>query len=68
VSKVLPLIERELAAFRPRPHWGKLFTVSPAQLQSSYEKMPDFVKLSQQYDPQAKFRNQFLNTNIFSAA
>jgi xylitol oxidase len=68
VSKVLPLIERELAAFRPRPHWGKLFSVSPAQLQSRYEKMPEFVKLSQQYDPQAKFRNQFLNTNIFSVA
>jgi xylitol oxidase len=68
VSKVLPLIERELAPFRPRPHWGKLFTISPEQLYSRYEKMPDFIKLSRQYDPHEKFRNQFLNANIFGEA
>jgi alditol oxidase len=68
VSKVLPVIERELAPFHPRPHWGKLFTISAAQLHSSYEKMPDFIKLSRQYDPQGKFHNQFLNTNLFGEA
>ena len=33
VRKVLPMIERELAPFEVRPHWGKLFTIPPAQLQ-----------------------------------
>ena len=66
VRKLLPLIERELAPFNARPHWGKLFTVSPAQLKSIYERLPEFVELSTKYDPRRKFRNEFLNTNIFS--
>jgi len=65
VSKLLPVIERELAPFQARPHWGKLFTMAPAQLRSHYEKLGEFVRLSQQYDPEGKFRNDFLNTNIF---
>src|SRR6266487_5907617 len=32
VSKLLPVIENELAPFHARPHWGKLFTTSPAEL------------------------------------
>ena len=67
VSKLLPVIERELAPFNARPHWGKLFTTSPAQLKSIYKKMPEFVELSRRYDPQGKFRNEYLNRNIFAA-
>jgi len=65
VSKLLPVIERELAPFSARPHWGKLFTTSPAQLKAIYQKMPEFIELSKRYDPQGKFRNEFLNRNIF---
>src|SRR6267154_684845 len=67
VSKLLPVIERELAPFNPRPHWGKLFTIPPAQLQSRHEKLPEFIALAKKFDPQGKFRNEFLNINIFSA-
>jgi xylitol oxidase len=67
VSKLLPIIEKELAPFKPRPHWGKLFTIPPAQLHASYEKLPEFVALAQKFDSGGKFRNDFLNTNIFSA-
>jgi xylitol oxidase len=66
VSKLLPVIEKELAPFNARPHWGKLFTISPAELNRIYKKMPDFVELSKRYDPQGKFRNEYLNKNIFS--
>ncbi|GAB3904063.1 FAD-binding protein [Larkinella knui] len=66
VRKVLPLIEKELAPFKVRPHWGKLFTLSPAVLQSRYEKLPEFKKLLADYDPTGKFRNGFLDTNLFS--
>jgi xylitol oxidase len=65
VSRLLPVIEQTLAPFRARPHWGKLFTMSPAQLRSSYDKLPEFVRLSQRYDPQGKFRNAFLDRNVF---
>jgi alditol oxidase len=67
VSKLLPIIERELAPFKARPHWGKLFATSPAVLKSIYTKLPDFLQLCKQYDPQGKFRNDFLNTNVFGA-
>ena len=65
VSKVLPVIEKELAPFQARPHWGKLFTVPPERLRALYQKMPEFIALAKKYDPQGKFRNEFLNTNIF---
>jgi xylitol oxidase len=64
---VLPVIERELSAFQYRPHWGKLFTMSPADLHSRYERLPEFIALAKKYDPQGKFRNDFLNRNIFGA-
>ena len=66
VSKLLPVIEKELAPFNARPHWGKLFSTAPKELKSIYKKLPDFVQLSETYDPHGKFRNQFLDTNIFS--
>ena len=66
VSKLLPVIERTLSPFDVRPHWGKLFTLAPEQLRARYEKLPEFVALSKKYDPTGKFRNDFLNTNIFS--
>src|SRR5207302_832450 len=65
VRKLLPIIEKELLPFKPRPHWGKLFTIPPAELKSAYEKLPEFIELSKTYDPSGKFRNPFLNTNIF---
>jgi alditol oxidase len=65
VSKLLPVIEKELAPFHARPHWGKLFTTSPAELKDIYKKMPEFIELSRKYDPQGKFRNEYLNKNVF---
>ena len=67
VRKLRPAIERELAPFNARPHWGKLFTTSPAQLRTLYKKMDEFVELSKKYDPHGKFRNEFLKTNVFSS-
>jgi len=65
VMKLLPLIEKELAPFNPRPHWGKIFTIEPKVLESRYEKLADFKKLVAEYDPKAKFRNGFLDHNIY---
>jgi len=67
VSKLLPVIEKELAIFEARPHWGKLFAMSPAELKSRYKRLPDFLQLSEKYDPHGKFRNAFLDRNIFSS-
>jgi xylitol oxidase len=68
VMKLLPMLEKQLAPFDARPHWGKLFTISPKELESRYEKMQDFRQLLSQYDPQEKFRNAFLDLNIFEVS
>jgi alditol oxidase len=66
VQRLLPIIEKELAPFAARPHWGKLFTVSPTELKRLYKRMPDFISLAEGYDPESKFRNDYLNKNIFA--
>jgi xylitol oxidase len=66
VRKVLPRIEKELAPFKARPHWGKLFTLAPRELQERYDRLSDFRRLVKEHDPRGKFRNDFLDTNVFA--
>jgi xylitol oxidase len=66
VKQILPRIEAQLKPFAPRPHWAKLFTLSPASLQAQYERLADFKALLKQHDPSGKFRNAFLETNLYA--
>jgi xylitol oxidase len=63
VRALLPLIEAQLAPFGARPHWAKLYAMNPG---SRYERLGDFRDLANQYDPAGKFRNQYLNRNVFA--
>jgi len=65
VRRVLPMIEEKLAPFQARPHWGKLFTLPHSRLRPLYEKLPSYQALAAQHDPGGRFRNEFLNSNIF---
>lgn len=67
VMALLPEIEEALAPFAPRPHWGKIFTLKPAVLQSRIEKLADFEKIMEKHDPEGKFRNEFIETNLFGS-
>ena len=64
VSKLLPMLEAELAPFGARPHWGKLFATPPKELRHMYPMLPEFVDLLARYDPRGKFRNGFLDRLI----
>jgi xylitol oxidase len=64
VRGVLPALEAALAPFEPRPHWGKVFALSPDAVRSSYERLPAFVSLLERYDPSGTFRNAFLDRYI----
>jgi xylitol oxidase len=66
VRNLLPVIEKELSPYKARPHWGKLFAIDPATLQSRYERSGDFRDLARKYDPRGKFRNEFLARNLYS--
>jgi xylitol oxidase len=67
VMALLPEIEAKLAPFDARPHWAKLFTVPPATLASRYPKLGEFKTLLNQSDAKSKFRNAFIESNIFGA-
>ncbi|GAA1614106.1 alditol oxidase [Kribbella sancticallisti] len=66
-AAVLPVVEALEAALLPldaRPHWGKVFTADAATLREVYPKVPDFIPLAAKYDPDGKFRNDYLNTYL----
>ena len=64
LAALLPAIEDRLAPFGPRPHWGKMFTLPPAQIRASYPKMAAFGELMASYDPDGKFRNSFVDAIV----
>ena len=66
MRQVLPLLEAKLAPFAVKPHWGKLFTMSPASIQARYARLQDFRGLLNEVDPDGRFRNDFVQRNIFS--
>ena len=67
VKKILPQIEEKLTPFGARPHWAKLFTMKPMVLQGQYARLKEYRALVGQYDPNGRFRNEFLDTNVFGA-
>lgn len=62
VLALLPELEAALAPFDARPHWGKLFHAVRREL---YPRLPDFVALATEFDPEGKFRNAFLDRTVF---
>lgn len=65
VGTALVDIERVLAPFRARPHWGKLFHADAAAIAPLYERHGDFVRLAERLDPRGAFRNAWLRTRVF---
>ena len=68
VPNIQSLIEKALAPFHAKPHWGKLFTMPGAKLTSLHPRMNDFKKIASGYDPQRKFRNEFLEKNVYGVS
>jgi len=50
VMPVVAAVEERLAPFEPRPHWGKVYLAS-----GRYERLADFTRLAQEFDPAGKF-------------
>ena len=59
VERVLADVERALAPFAPRPHWGKLFLAAPP-----YERTPDFLALMERLDPRGVFSNGWIARHV----
>jgi xylitol oxidase len=61
VAAVLPVLERALAPFDPRPHWGKLTTLDAGVVASRYPRIGAFADLVDRVDPDRRFGNAFLS-------
>lgn len=65
VRKIVAQVESKLAPFQPRPHWGKVFTLKSPQLAPVYPRWNDFKQLAQEFDPKGKFRNAYMNDEVW---
>jgi len=61
VLEVLPDIEAALKPFGPRPHWGKLHTMTAVDIAPQYPRMDQMLDLIARMDPTAKFRSAHLD-------
>ncbi|GGM61182.1 FAD-binding protein [Microbacterium saperdae] len=59
VRALLPTIEAALPE-TARPHWGKVFTLDPAEVRSRYPRWDDFAALAAAYDPERRLVNPYL--------
>jgi len=64
VQRLLTKMEAALAPFEARPHWGKLFSMTPAEVRKHCPRLADFRDLAHAFDPGGKFRNRFLDTYV----
>ena len=60
VDPVLAEVERALAPFDPRPHWGKVsHPLEPGRLERMYPALPRFRDLVRECDPGGRVRTAF---------
>ncbi|MCK9893933.1 FAD-binding protein [Frankia sp. AgB32] len=64
VARAVAAVERQLAPFQPRPHWGKVFALPAESIRASYPRVADFLALADRGDPTGVFRNPFLAATV----
>ena len=58
-------LERRLGAFGARPHWGKLTTLGPRELEERFgEGLLRFRALRDELDPRRKFCNAWCERHV----
>ncbi|SHG09529.1 xylitol oxidase [Jatrophihabitans endophyticus] len=62
VANAVDALERTLAPFDPRPHWGKVFRAAPTWHRPA---LPRFRELVDRYDPDRTFGNAFLAEHVY---
>lgn len=67
VKSVLPKLEDALRPFDVQSHWGKVFAMPPETLQSHYPQLGDFKDFLTTYDPNGKFRNEYMQYYLYGA-
>lgn len=65
VRAAVEALERVLASFDPRPHWGKVFCAGPDAVRAQYPRLAEFGALAARHDPNRKFGNAFLDRYVY---
>lgn len=60
VRAVLPEVERALAPFHARPHWGKLHLFGADDMARVHPRLPDARAVFERHDPEGRFSNAHL--------
>jgi xylitol oxidase len=68
VADVVLDLERILAPFGARPHWGKVFRADAATIAPLYERHADFVGLVERLDPRGAFRNDWMERHVLGSS
>jgi alditol oxidase len=64
VDAALVEVERALAPFQARPHWGKRFLMRAPEIRELYPRLDDFASLIARLDPRGAFGNEWLATRV----
>lgn len=64
VAPVVAAVEAALAAFDARPHWAKVSTMAPDDVQALWPRIDDAAELARRHDPTGKFANAFLDAYL----
>jgi xylitol oxidase len=64
VAALTAEIEELLLPLGARPHWEKIIHARAADLAPLYPKLPAFRDLARSYDPNGKFRSEYLDTHV----
>jgi xylitol oxidase len=57
-------VEQALAPLAARPHWGKVFAMTPEQVQPLYPRLADARALRRELDPDDVFGNAFVDRYV----
>jgi alditol oxidase len=64
VVRALAQVERALAPFEARPHWGKLFLADASTIGPMYPRLADYAALLDRFDPRGAFRNEWVQSRV----
>jgi xylitol oxidase len=64
VEPVIADVEAELTPMGARPHWGKIFGTATDDVRGQYDRLGDFNRLMQHYDPSGKLGNAMVDRYV----
>jgi xylitol oxidase len=64
VGTLAARLEQRLLPLGARPHWGKVFGATAAELAPLYPRWSDFLELAQRFDPDGRFRNAWTERHL----